>query len=130
MRGKHMSYNPEIHHRRSIRLKRYDYSQAGAYFITICTHNRACVLGEVIDGQMHLSQFGKIVAAEWLKTGEIRENVELDVFQVMPNHMHSILVITHQIDTVGATQRVALPDETNSVATPKSNEALNTVQPM
>ncbi|MGH7495875.1 MAG: transposase [bacterium] len=126
-----MSYDPRIHHRRSIRLKGYDYSQAGAYFITICTHNRECVLGEVIDGQMHLSQFGKIVVAEWLKTGEIRENVELDVFEVMPNHMHSILVITHQIEIVGATGPVALAGTTdqqpNVVTTIAPNEEIEAI---
>lgn len=98
-----MAYDPAIHHRQSIRLKGYDYSQVGAYFVTICVQNRECVLGEVIDGQMHLNQFGKIVAAEWLKTAEVRENVDLDVSVVMPNHMHGILIITHQIGIVAAT---------------------------
>lgn len=110
-----MSYDPEIHHRRSIRLKGYDYSRAGAYFITICTHDRKCVLGEVIDGQMHLNQFGKIVASEWLKTGEVRENVELDVSVVMPNHMHGILIITHQIETVGAAGLDQFPDAVGQI---------------
>ena len=89
-----MPYDPEIHHRRSIRLKGYDYSQAGAYFITICTHNRECLFGEIIDGQMHLNEIGKIVESEWLKTAEIRDEVELDAFTVMPNHVHGIIVIT------------------------------------
>ena len=89
-----MPYDPEIHHRRSIRLKGYDYSQAGAYFITICTHNRECLFGEIIEGQMHLNEIGKIVESEWLKTAEIRDEVELDAFTVMPNHVHGIIVIT------------------------------------
>ena len=89
-----MPYDPEIHHRRSIRLKGYDYSQAGAYFITICTHNREFLFGEIIDGQMHLNEIGKIVESEWLKTSDIRDEVELDAFVVMPNHVHGIIVIT------------------------------------
>jgi len=94
-----MSYDPKIHHRRSIRLKGYDYSQAGAYFITICTHNRECRFGEIIDGQMHLNEIGKIVESEWLKTTEIRDEVELDAFSVMPNHVHGIIVITGNAGT-------------------------------
>ncbi len=94
-----MSYDPEIHHRRSIRLKGYDYSQAGAYFITICTHDRECIFGEIRDGQMHLNEIGKIVEAEWLKTAEIRDNVEMDAFVVMPNHVHGIIIITENART-------------------------------
>lgn len=124
-----MSYDPEIHHRRSIRLKGYDYSRAGAYFITICTHDRKCVLGEVIDGQMHLNQFGKIVASEWLKTGEVRENVELDVSVVMPNHMHGILIITHQIETVGAAGLDQSPDvDTGHIEAAESSDVINSNQ--
>ena len=88
-----MTYNPDIHHRRSIRLKGYDYSQAGAYFVTVCTQNRECLFGEVIDGEMVLNDIGKIVAGEWMKTGAIRNNVALDKWVVMPNHFHGILVV-------------------------------------
>ena len=88
-----MKCNPQIHHRRSIRLKGYYYSQAGAYFITICCHNRECLFGHVADGQMVLSQAGNIAYNEWIKTRELRPNVELDVFVIMPNHMHGIIVI-------------------------------------
>jgi len=99
-----MVYNPEKHHLRSIRLKDYDYSQAGVYFITICTHNRECIFGDVVDGEMRLNEFGQVVKTEWLKTAKIRDNVELDEFNVMPNHLHGIIMI---IDVVGATRRVA-----------------------
>ena len=67
-----MPYNPKIHHRRPIRLNGYDYSQSGAYFITICTHNRQCMFGEIVNLEMLLNDAGKIVADEWLKSGEIR----------------------------------------------------------
>ena len=95
--------DPQNHHRRSIRLKGYDYSQAGAYFVTICVQNRECLFCEIVDGQMQLNDAGKIVQEEWLRTGEIRPNVELDAFMVMPNHFHGIIVM-HQ-DCRGTLQR-------------------------
>jgi len=95
-----MRYNPETHHRKSIRLKGYDYSREGAYFITICCHNRRCLFGEIHNGKMHLNKFGKIAETEWLKTGEIRYNVELDAYAIMPNHVHGIIHITDVV--VGA----------------------------
>lgn len=88
-----MSYNPNIHHRRSIRLKGYDYSQAGAYFITICCGNRTCLLGEILEGEMILNEMGLIAQNEWLRTPEIRKNAELDVFVIMPNHIHAIIIL-------------------------------------
>jgi REP element-mobilizing transposase RayT len=86
--------NNQKHHRRSIRLKGYDYSQAGAYFITICTHNREYLFGEIVDDEMVLNDAGKIVRDEWLKTEKLRSNIKCDGFIVMPNHFHGILVIT------------------------------------
>lgn len=80
--------------RRSIRLKGYDYSQAGAYFVTICTHNRQCLFGDILDGEMRLNDAGWVVANEWIKTPVIRNEIELDEWVVMPNHFHGILVIT------------------------------------
>lgn len=79
--------------RRSIRLQGYDYSQAGAYFVTICTHNRECLFGDIVHGEMRLNDAGRVVADEWLKTAEIRTEIELDAWVVMPNHFHGILVI-------------------------------------
>ena len=81
------------HHRKSIRLKGYDYSQAGAYFVTICTGDQGCALGEIINGEMHLNDIGKIIKSEWMKTGKIRKNVILDSFVIMPNHLHGIVII-------------------------------------
>jgi REP element-mobilizing transposase RayT len=87
-------FDPSTHHRRSIRLRNYDYSQAGAYFITICTHEHKCTLGEIPGGVMRLNQFGRIVEDEWQRTPKLRPYVDPDVFTIMPNHMHGILVIT------------------------------------
>jgi len=85
--------NSQRHHRRSIRLKGYDYSQAGAYFITICTQDRACLFGDVVDGEMRLNDVGGMVHDEWLRTADMRPNVELDAFVVMPNHFHGIIIL-------------------------------------
>lgn len=82
-------------HRRSIRLKGYDYSQVGAYFITVCAQNRECLFGSVVDGEMRLNGAGTIVADEWLKTTMIRDEIELDEWVVMPNHFHGIVWINH-----------------------------------
>lgn len=99
-----MPYNPDVHHRRSIRLKEYDYTQAGAYFITIVTYQREPLFGEIVDGVMKLNPLGEIARREWFKTAELRPYVELyeDEFVVMPNHAHGIMHIA------GAERRSAL----------------------
>ncbi|MFN8674430.1 MAG: transposase [Candidatus Sericytochromatia bacterium] len=86
-------YNPEKHHRRSIRLRNYDYSSNGAYFITLVTKNREDIFGEIINGEMILNEIGNIVKEEWYKTAETRDNIILDEFIVMPNHFHGIIFI-------------------------------------
>jgi putative transposase len=96
-------YNPHIHHRRSIRLKGYDYAQAGLYFVTICCDNRICRFGNIDNGEMILNEFGTIAYNEWQKLSERFNNFELDVFQIMPNHIHGIIVLNN----VGATLAVA-----------------------
>ncbi len=82
------------HNRRSIRLQEYDYAQPGGYFVTICTHNHKCLFGEVIDSEMHLNELGEVAAAEWRRTAEIRSEIVLDAFVVMPNHVHAVVFIT------------------------------------
>jgi len=90
-----MSVEPDsaLHYRRSLRLREYDYSQAGAYFITICTKNRECTFGDVLDGDMVLNDAGRVVAEEWMKSADVRNEIELDAFVVMPNHLHGIVLI-------------------------------------
>ena len=101
-------YDPERHHRRSIRLKGYDYTQPGAYFITICTYQRASLFGQVVDGEMAVNEWGKIVREEWFRTTRVRPYVELfdDEFVVMPNHIHGIIWIVDD-KHVGAQRRCA-----------------------
>ena len=94
-------YNPKIHHRKSIRLKDYDYSQAGFYFVTICCQHRACLFGGIVDDEMILNDAGKMVANEWLKLKIRFKNIELQEYVVMPNHFHGI------VEIVGATLVVA-----------------------
>ena len=88
-----MKFDPEKHHRRSIRLKGYDYAQPGAYFITIVTFQRECLLGEVVNGEMALSKHGLVAKQQWDKLPKRFPNVELGAFVVMPNHVHGIIVI-------------------------------------
>lgn len=88
------NYNPKYHHRRSIRLKGYDYTQEGLYFITLCIQDREPIFGEIKNGEMHLNAFGKIAENEWLNTPNIRDNVSLHEHIIMPNHMHGIIEIT------------------------------------
>ena len=88
-----MMYDPHKHHRRSIRLKGYDYSQDGLYFVTICVKNGLCLFGDVVDGNMILNLAGIMVSREWQKLSDRFPQAKLDVFQVMPNHFHAILGI-------------------------------------
>ena len=89
------TYNPQIHHRRSIRLKGYDYSQAGLYFITICCEDREYRFGKIENDEMTLNEYGTIAYNEWIKLTERFSYFELDVFQIMPNHMHAIIALNN-----------------------------------
>ena len=88
-----MSDQPNEHHRRSLRLKGYDYSQAGAYFVSICAYNRECLFGEIESGLMRLNEYGEVVASEWMRSAEVRSEIECGEFVVMPNHFHGIVCI-------------------------------------
>src|SRR6185503_5853198 len=96
------------HHRRSIRLTGYDYSQAGAYFVTVCTRQRECVFGEVsAEAGMCLNEYGGIAQKVWDALPGRYTNVKTDEFVIMPNHIHGIIVIT----TVGAIHELPLQRE-------------------
>lgn len=97
-----------IHHRRSMRLKGYDYAHAGLYFVTLIRQRRVPLFGEIIDGEMRLNRYGEIVREEWERISAVRPAVELGAFVVMPNHIHGILFFHEDgVYTVGATRRVA-----------------------
>ncbi len=105
-----MMHLPDQHHRRSIRLRGYDYAQPGAYFVTICTHKWEQLFGKVVDGKMALSPHGEVVGDMWWKINAIRPYVAVDEFVVMPNHVHGIIMIHEKpgnVEIVGATRWVA-----------------------
>ncbi|MBU1131369.1 transposase [Patescibacteria group bacterium] len=89
---KKSSYNPQIHHRRSIRLPNYDYSQPGYYFITICTKNRDCLLGVTKNNKIELSPIGEIAKQCWLDIPKHYPHTRLDEYIIMPNHVHGIIL--------------------------------------
>jgi putative transposase len=99
-----MKNNSNKYHRKSIRLKGYDYSQAGAYFVTIVTQNRQHLFGEVKNGGMVLNAAGEKVEQIWHTLPERFPQIELDAFVVMPNHVHGIIVITDDQTTVISTE--------------------------
>ena len=86
-------YNPDIHHRRSIRLRGYDYSRAGAYFVTICVRERQPILGTVEEDTVHYADCGRAVVDCWLWLAERYPHVELDEWIVMPTHLHGVVVL-------------------------------------
>ena len=96
-----MAKDGQRHRRRSIRLRGYDYTQPGAYFVTVCTHHREPLFGQVTNGEMILNEWGRIVWEEWFRSAEIRAEIELfpDEFVVMPNHIHGIVWIVETRDS-------------------------------
>lgn len=109
-------YAPEKHQRRSIRLHRFDYTQSGAYFVTICVQNRLCLFGDVADERMRLNVAGQATKECWLAIPSHFPHVRLDAFVIMPNHVHGTicivddsLVATPGAYTVGAKNFSPLP---------------------
>jgi putative transposase len=95
--------NPIPHRRRSVRVPGYDYSQPGAYFVTICVRDRDCLLGDVVEERVVLNDVGRIVQETWFDLPNHYPHVELDEFVIMPNHVHGIIVLTEEpISVVGA----------------------------
>ena len=90
-----VKFDPQKHHRRSIRLKGYDYSQAGAYYVTIVAWHREYLFGDVVNKEMVLSKFGLVAKQQWEKLPKRFPNIELGAYMIMPNHMHGIIVITN-----------------------------------
>jgi len=100
-----MGHDANIHHRRSIRLKRYDYSQAGAYFVTIRTQNRERLFGDIVDGVMRLNDAGQMLKKWYLELERKFYDIRCDEYMVMPNHFHFIII------NVGADLRVCPGDD-------------------
>ncbi len=107
-----MKHTYQKHNRRSLRLKGYDYSQAGLYFITLNCQNRHHLFGEIQNGIMCLNKFGTIAHENWLKTPSIRSNVRLGAFVIMPDHMHGILQILESKGSKRLVGKFQSPTET------------------
>ncbi len=90
----------KLPYRHSIRLENYDYSQYGAYFITICTYKKKEIFGKIVDGKMILNEYGEIVLKVWNTISEHFENIELDQFVIMPNHIHGIIIINEHVGAI------------------------------
>ena len=112
-------YNPEIHHRHSVRLQDYDYSLEGLYFITVCAQDKKCLFGKITDGKMELNEAGQIVESELIKTPQVRPNMVIHEHIIMPNHIHFIIQITHR--------RGGLNPPDNANATNPTNDETNIV---
>ena len=93
-------YDPEIHQRRSIRLKGYDYSQAGAYFVTIVAQGRLCLFGDVVDGEMRANDAGEMVWRVWDGMPGRFPSIEMDEFVVLPNHVHGVIIIRQSLGSL------------------------------
>jgi putative transposase len=122
-----MKYDPNIHHRQSIRLPGYDYSQPGAYFVTICAYQRQCLFGEIIDGQMILNQYGAIVAETYQWLCQRYPYLHTDEWVVMPNHFHAIMVITDK--PCRGVSRARPSTNTTRPSTNTTQPSTNTTQP-
>jgi putative transposase len=91
-----MPYNPDIHHRRSIRLQGYDYAQPGAYFVTICAHYETPAFSTIHDGNVALTEIGKIIERCWHALPRFFSTIALDAYVIMPDHFHGIIIIKNQ----------------------------------
>jgi putative transposase len=93
-----MKYDPDFNHRQSIRLNGYDYSASGAYFITICTHERGYLFGDIVNETMELNTFGDIARSHWQQLAQYHPNLIVDESIVMPNHLHGIIILESSTD--------------------------------
>ncbi len=114
-------FDPQKHHRRSIRLKGYDYSQEGAYYVTIVTWQREFLFGDVVNQEMMLSPYGEIVQKWWEEIPVHFSNVETGAFVIMPNHVHGIIYI---LDGRGT---VSVPKENSEISIPENNETTGVI---
>lgn len=103
-----MRYDSRIHHRRSIRLREYNYSRPGTYYVTICIQDRLCLLGNVVDEKVELNEAGKMVERIWYELPQFYSGVDIDSVIIMPNHLHGNIVLTGH--NVIGTLRLSLPD--------------------
>jgi len=113
-----MPYDPKIHHRRSIRLPGYDYSQTGAYFVTICAHQKKHLFGEVIEGEVKTNEIGEMIWLYWDHLPRRYPNIEIDKFVLMPNHIHGIIRIVEPVRAIHESPRKTSRDSVGAVHEP------------
>lgn len=117
--------------RRSIRLFDYDYSQPGAYFVTILVKDKNCLIGKIIDNKMVLSDIGKIINQCWIAIPNLFPQIQLDEYAIMPNHLHGIIIINAnsrgEVFSPESRGRIPLPDGRGAVSAPESTD--NITQP-
>ena len=118
-----MGFDSVKYNRRSIRLKDYDYSQAGAYYVTMVAQNRECLFGNIANAEMQLNDAGEVSRAEWIALPQRFPNVELDEFVIMPNHVHGIVVITDEERGVMRRGEVSSPSMLGGATPSISGEA-------
>ena len=116
-------FDPQKHHRRSIRLKGYDYSQEGAYYVTIVTWRRDFLFGDIVNQEMMLSPYGEIVQKWWEEIPVHFSNVETGAFVIMPNHVHGIIYILEE-----RRGTVSVPKENGENSIPENNETAGVIQ--
>jgi putative transposase len=115
-----VKFDPKIHHRHSIRLKGYDYAQAGAYFVTMVTRQREFLFGEIVNKEMELNPNGEIVQKWWGEISNHFANVETGAFVVMPNHIHGIIfILERRGNGVVPRSGIPVPDEKKSLNIPE-----------
>jgi putative transposase len=122
-----MNHDPNRHCRSSIRLKGYDYSQAGAYFVTVCAQEKKCLFGDIVDGEMHLNDAGKMARDVWDDLSIRYLSIETDAFVVMPNHIHGVIVIVGA-PLVGAHSSVDHDTKNRAGTRPAPTQETKTVQ--
>ena len=121
------NYDPQRHHRRSIRLKGYDYRCMRTYFVTICSQDRGHLFGEVVDGEMQLNPYRWVAATMWQRIPRHFPHVEVDEWAVMPNHMHGIIVI---VDAPAMRRGEAFPvGHSNKIGPPSGQSSANDQKP-
>ena len=122
-----MTFNPDIHHRRSIRLKNYDYSENGYYFITICTKHSENYFGEIKNGKIVLNEYGNIIKNIWYALPKHFWNCKLDNFMIMPDHFHGIIIIDNDMKSEPRRGKVTLPLQTMPLPNNKIKCALGNI---
>ncbi len=119
-----MVFNPKKHHRRSIRLKGYDYTQPGAYFVTICTFKREHLFEHIQDEKMHLNRYGEVVQYNWNYLPKVYPHVQLDAFVIMPDHIHAIIVLKDDVGAGSPTDELFTKNPYKPAPTPQKRHGL------